>query len=461
MQKISPEGKPKVQLQVVLHDGSSTTFHFVNRNGVPAQIADRDKIKELLQQLLPNFKRKVDKELEEKNKYAIAFCFVHPFHSNLLFIAHGRILVEQPNLLQLYKDLVITQVITSEEFWDTHAKSYTQPGGQKPAKQEIGVSGAFLADIKPQTDGCNGLKYNLTVDIVDSIFKAYPAVERKHRENVPAKLSESEFWTKFFQSHYFHRDRINAGTKDLFTECARIDDQALRQAVATGAGDVLFDIQRFGDNSLQDGFGGAISNRNGVNSGNIVHQSLIKRFNQHSTMVLNTCTTPVVQSEGGAAAAADVSKKSDAPQMQPTATAGEEAPAAKRARIEQKIFYDDLSEQRTDAGGGGGDVVSTQLELSKVERYLFGPVAGNSNTGSAGCAGMNGGDGKPAAPLLDVATTAYAVLQERDAWNARTPHKVLVSATAAVNALGELSPGGALMRGFLEQSLAREYLNNI
>lgn len=69
VQKISPEGKPKVQLQVVLHDGSSTTFHFVNRGGSQAQIEDRDKVKELLQQLLPNFKRKVDKELEEKNRF--------------------------------------------------------------------------------------------------------------------------------------------------------------------------------------------------------------------------------------------------------------------------------------------------------------------------------------------------------------------------------------------------------
>lgn len=68
VQKISQEGKQKVQLQVVLHDGNSTTFHFVNTKGVSVQIADRDKVKELLQQLLPNFKRKVDKELEEKNR---------------------------------------------------------------------------------------------------------------------------------------------------------------------------------------------------------------------------------------------------------------------------------------------------------------------------------------------------------------------------------------------------------
>lgn len=114
MQKISPEGKPKVQLQVVLHDGNSSTFHFVNRNGLQAVLEDRDKVKELLQQLLPNFKRKVDKELEEKN----------------------RILSENPNLLQLYKDLVITQVLTSEEFWATHAKEHAMKKNNK--KQDIG-----------------------------------------------------------------------------------------------------------------------------------------------------------------------------------------------------------------------------------------------------------------------------------------------------------------------------------
>ena len=72
-----------------MHDGSSTTFHFVNPNGAQTQIKERDEVKELLQQLLPKFKRKVNKELEEKN----------------------RMLRENPALLQLYKDLV--RVISS------------------------------------------------------------------------------------------------------------------------------------------------------------------------------------------------------------------------------------------------------------------------------------------------------------------------------------------------------------
>lgn len=87
-----------------------------------------------------------------------------------------------------------------------------------------------------------------------------------------------------------------------------------------------------------------------------------------------------------------------------------------------------------------------------MERYLHGPVPdATSNSGG-------GTGGYPVKPteLLDLTATHYNIQQEKETWNTRTPHKVLVSATAAVNALGELSPGGGLMRGFQEQSLARK-----
>jgi len=53
-----------------LHDGIASTFQFTNPAGQTEQIRERDAIKDLLQTLLPKFKRKVNKELEEKNRFA-------------------------------------------------------------------------------------------------------------------------------------------------------------------------------------------------------------------------------------------------------------------------------------------------------------------------------------------------------------------------------------------------------
>jgi transcription initiation factor TFIIH subunit 1 len=50
-QKISPETKEKVQLQILLHDGSANTFHFNNPLGRETAINDRNTVKELLLRL--------------------------------------------------------------------------------------------------------------------------------------------------------------------------------------------------------------------------------------------------------------------------------------------------------------------------------------------------------------------------------------------------------------------------
>lgn len=71
--------------------------------------------------------------------------------------------------------------------------------------QTPGVPSCLLSDIKPEMDGANSIKYNLTQETICAIFRAYPVVRQRHHEIVPDKLSEAEFWKKFFQSHYFHR----------------------------------------------------------------------------------------------------------------------------------------------------------------------------------------------------------------------------------------------------------------
>ncbi|XP_063979303.1 general transcription factor IIH subunit 1 [Diachasmimorpha longicaudata] len=410
IQKISPDGKSKIQLQLVLHDGTSSTFHFVNKSGQEAQVKDRDDVKELLQQLLPKFKRKVNKEIEEKKK----------------------LLTENPTLLQLYRDLVPTQVVTAEEFWNLHAPEYTTKARER---QEIGVNSAFLAEIKPVTDGCNGLKYNLTVDIIDCIFKTYPAVKKKHQENVlTEKISESDFWTKFFQSHYFHRDRINAGTKDLFTECAKIDDQELKKDIQTGINDPLLDITSFEDTTIDECYGSG-TGKIDKSSGNIVHQSMIKRFNQHSIMVMKASTAKTSEKRGD----------STTPQVNGSASgnssgnkASEDEPKSKKLRIQEKLVYDDLDSSRDSHFSS-----SAPLNLSHVDRYLHGPVPGT---------GTNEATGE------ELQATLGQLKREAHYWvngNNLPRQSVLVSPAAAVSALGELTPGGALMKGFREDNVGQ------
>lgn len=100
-------------------------------------------------------------------------------------------------------------------------------------------------------------------------------------------MSESDFWTKFFQSHYFHRDRINVGTKDLFTECAKIDDQEMKKDIQAGIDDPMVDLTGFDDINVEEIYAGDSANaKSDKLTGNIVHQSMIKRFNQHSIMVM-------------------------------------------------------------------------------------------------------------------------------------------------------------------------------
>lgn len=316
----------------------------------------------------------------------------------------------------------MTEVVSSEEFWSQHASQYTQKQQQPP--QDIGVSGAFLADIKPQTDGCNGLKYNITPDIIECIFKTYPAVKKKYVENVPAKLSESQFWTKFFQSHYFHRDRKYAESKDLFTECGKIDDQEMKKDIQTGVDDPLVNLTEFEDKTLDDGYGVA-GEKSNINTGT-VSQAMIKRFNQHSIMVLKA--TKAKEQQNG--------EVKTTPKQNGNVTETDiGGHVTKKQRIQDKITYEDLDTSKdTKREGGLG------LNLSKVERYLHGPMPDSTidqMSPNEACNVLKG------------------VLQETRQWHNRHPSAALVSPAAAVGALGELSPGGALMRGFQEQSLAR------
>ncbi|CAJ0931010.1 unnamed protein product, partial [Mesorhabditis belari] len=237
-QRVSPPNKTKVQLQLCLQNDDQATFVFLHPGfDKEALIKERDLFKETLQQSLVAHRTRVA-QLASKNETGAKTAELE---------AKQKMLMQNKQLEQLYKHLVSTKLINPQDFWTDYYKTSGQ------SEEQVGVSGGFLSTIA-QNDGVNGVKLNLNTETIQAIFNTYPIVERKHIELVPHEMTEPEFWTKFFQSHYYYRQReVLPNPNDPFSECVRQDEAEIEKLTNLGVARANFDLNYLSDNLMIDG----------------------------------------------------------------------------------------------------------------------------------------------------------------------------------------------------------------
>ncbi|CAH8327108.1 unnamed protein product [Eruca vesicaria subsp. sativa] len=121
-----------------------------------------------------------------------------------------EVLRENSELQRLHKEFVETKVLTEDEFWATRKKLLGKDSIRK-SKQQLGLKSMMVSGIKPSTDGrTNRVTFNLTSEIIFQIFAEKPAVRQAFINYVPSKMTEKDFWTKYFRAEYLYSTKNTA-----------------------------------------------------------------------------------------------------------------------------------------------------------------------------------------------------------------------------------------------------------
>lgn len=114
-----------------------------------------------------------------------------------------RLLRDNVKLMRTFTEAVIKQGMEAEEFWKSRIhllRSFAIQNNQKKGPYNV------LSTIKPVASSDNEVNVNVTRDKIKEIFKQYPIVRKAYDDNVP-RMSEGEFWSRFFSSKLFRKLR--------------------------------------------------------------------------------------------------------------------------------------------------------------------------------------------------------------------------------------------------------------
>lgn len=152
-----------------------------------------------------------------------------------------RVLRNNPTLQALHHELVVGRQITEDEFWDGKQrqallKSEELAYAQRPGRPSRLLDDRFDLSGDKRNDKFRGgtgvgLKkvetgptvLNITKELTREIFEEFPVVQDAYAKNVP-RISESDFWRRYFTSTLWERHRASVRKTALDEGARRKDD---------------------------------------------------------------------------------------------------------------------------------------------------------------------------------------------------------------------------------------------
>jgi transcription initiation factor TFIIH subunit 1 len=108
-----------------------------------------------------------------------------------------------------------TTTLTEEDFWSTHTQSLSNQYSKISGQVTRGISSSISSSLDLFLRGNASQPIQLGVEEMRQIFILYPAVHAAYEAKVPLELSEEQFWRRYLESEYFHRDRGRMGASSM------------------------------------------------------------------------------------------------------------------------------------------------------------------------------------------------------------------------------------------------------
>ncbi|PVG02486.1 hypothetical protein CPB86DRAFT_864878 [Serendipita vermifera] len=209
-----------------------------------------------------------------------------------MFRMRKKVLLQDPDLAGLHRSVVIKGKLSEDDFWASRQHLI-----EEAAVTELQKKGksSRLVDPKPGVSTSGDMRVVMTPQLALDIFEEWPVVHKAYKDNVPANMSEAEFWKRYFESRLYHNHKASVRSSaaqhvikedpifDKYLE--PVDNELEPRQPRSNKVNRLVDLLATREDHEQTGNAADITMQAGKQKSSL---PLIRKFNEHSERLLNS-----------------------------------------------------------------------------------------------------------------------------------------------------------------------------